>query len=230
MNDLTELSWSLNKHLLKFKILILIGAPLSGKTTFATSVMNIYNHNNLWQTVSIGNIIKKTIYNNSVFGKFSHNIIKHNQFINNKLLIILLSLELKTNIKNVIFDGFPRTIQQFSYWTNILSSNNNILIIEICCKSSLLKQRLRQRRICYSCLKTFINIDSCPSCKLMLQSRHDDNHALFMKRYDFYKSELFKIKQYMTEQKYDWKWITIHNDNNDLSKFQKHIKNILNNI
>lgn len=219
--NLLKLSEILSKYLYQSTILILIGSPLSGKTTFSNIALSL---NNNIQAISIGNILKSTIYSDVIFGKFSDYIIKNNKFIDQELLIILLCLNLKNKKNNIIFDGFPRTLKQFQDWSHVLKKCLKIRIVEVQTNVKILKQRIKKRKICSRCFKTFLDLNICNFCNVKLVRRSDDNVELFNKRYDHYLKELDKIKIFCRNNMFVIN--TIFN-NDDLTNFTCSIRKII---
>ena len=95
------------------EVLIFLGPPGSGKGTQAQILTDNLNLNHL----SVGDLLRENILNNTELGKLASNYVKSGELVPDELIIDLMDSYI-TNIKNktdnsgIILDGFPRTINQ----------------------------------------------------------------------------------------------------------------------
>lgn len=91
--------------------LVVFGAPGSGKGTQSAKLIDEYG---LYH-ISTGELLRDHIARGTELGKVANEYISKGQLIPDDLMIRILDRELETNEdtkKGVIFDGFPRTIEQ----------------------------------------------------------------------------------------------------------------------
>jgi adenylate kinase len=117
--------------------IILLGAPGSGKGTLS----NILIEKKGYVQISTGDLFREQVQLGTELGKKVESIMKAGEFvpveITNKILENKLA-ELKHN-DNIIFDGYPRNIEQANY----LSTLTNIdKVIEIQVSDDILLKRI----------------------------------------------------------------------------------------
>ena len=90
---------------------VIFGAPGSGKGTQSERIISEYG---LFH-ISTGDVLREQIAKGTELGKIADSYISKGQLIPDELMIDILSQVLDANPqagKGVIFDGFPRTIEQ----------------------------------------------------------------------------------------------------------------------
>jgi len=95
------------------EFLIFLGPPGSGKGTQAEILTNKLNFSHL----SIGDLLRENIANNTELGKLASNYVKSGELVPDELIIDLMDsyiteLKNENNVSGIILDGFPRTINQ----------------------------------------------------------------------------------------------------------------------
>lgn len=92
--------------------LIICGAPGSGKGTQSDLIIKKYNLKHF----STGDILRKEIAENTELGKYANSFISKGQLVPDEVVIEMIAHEIdileKEHINGIIFDGFPRTINQ----------------------------------------------------------------------------------------------------------------------
>lgn len=121
------------------KILVILGAPGSGKGTLSKQLMDKYGINH----ISTGDLIRKS--DDPELKK----IIGEGNFLPDDMMIKILRKELK-NIdieKGIIFDGFPRTIKQAKRLDSMLGKMglglNHALFLDL--PEDVAKERIKER-------------------------------------------------------------------------------------
>ena len=146
--------------------IILIGPPGSGKGTQAKFLVGKLNS----FQVSTGDMLREEIKNNTDIGKKIINNMNNGKFVDDEIVNKLLeSVIFDTSKKNkLIFDGYPRTINQAKNLESLLSKSNQkldyIFFLNVN-KDSIIK-RIEKRKI--------------------LEKRIDDDANTILKRYDTY--------------------------------------------
>ena len=172
--------------------IILLGSPGAGKGTQAQNIVNKYN---LIQ-ISTGDLLRKEIKNQSDIGKEIEEIISKGDFATDEIVHRLLKqVVTKTEIRNkIIFDGYPRNLNQAENLELILNSDNQsinyILFLKVPRKD--VEERILGRITCEKCNKTFNEfrdkekIVSHECGGKYLKKRKDDNQEVLINRYDEY--------------------------------------------
>ena len=189
-----KIQYSDNKYILFF------GIPGSGKGTIINQLVKKYS-----QIVHLapGKMFRKAQKENSEFYK------EHvKPWLNKGILIpseitnAMMGKELLKYKNNsiVIFDGYPRTMEQMSYLENKIHSiraKQSLaqidLVINLIIDKIIAKKRITNRRICSFCGTTYKKgddktIKSCFVCKnkLNLILRNDDQPEVYEKRYQIH--------------------------------------------
>lgn len=104
--------------------LVIFGAPGSGK---GTQSENLINHYGLFH-ISTGDVLRSHIKGGTELGKTASAYINEGKLIPDELMIDILENVLEENpeetAKGVIFDGFPRTIEQAKALKKMLEKRN----------------------------------------------------------------------------------------------------------
>ncbi len=89
---------------------VIFGPPGSGKGTQSERIIERYGLTH----ISTGDILRKEINEGSDLGKRAKSLIDKGQLIPDETIIEILEKKLDTlnNARGVIFDGFPRTVEQ----------------------------------------------------------------------------------------------------------------------
>lgn len=104
--------------------IVMFGAPGSGKGTQSARLINDYS---LYH-ISTGDVLRRHISEGSELGKIADSYISKGHLIPDDLMISILENELDTNpetANGVIFDGFPRTIEQAAALDTLLEKRGS---------------------------------------------------------------------------------------------------------
>ena len=99
--------------------IVIFGAPGSGKGTQSERIVSKYALNH----ISTGDVLRAEIKNGTELGKTAKGFIDQGQLIPDALMIDILARVFDSfkDSKGVIFDGFPRTIEQAEALKNMLA-------------------------------------------------------------------------------------------------------------
>ncbi len=164
--------------------LVIFGAPGSGKGTQSDRIIDEYG---LYH-ISTGELLRDQINKGTKLGKIADAYISKGQLIPDKLMVDILAQELDKNAltsKGVIFDGFPRTIEQAKALKEMLAKRGSKVhaVVGLEVDEDELVDRLLKRG--------------------QQSGRSDDNLETINKRLDVYHSTTRPLKEYYTtEQKY----------------------------
>ena len=172
--------------------IILFGPPGAGKGTQAQSIVKKHNYFQL----STGDLLRNEIKKKTDLGKEIEGIISKGNFASDEIVNKLLKntiLNLKFRDR-IIFDGYPRSIEQAKNLDLILNEFNQKidLIISLVVPREIIEKRIIGRVTCDKCnltLNEFFNkeeIDLHPCGKEYFIKRKDDNLETIMSRYDIY--------------------------------------------
>ena len=172
--------------------IILFGPPGAGKGTQAQSIVKKHNYFQL----STGDLLRNETKKNTDLGNEIESIISKGNFVSDEIVNKLLKntiLNLKFRDR-IIFDGYPRSIDQAKNLDLILSEFDQKidLIISLVVSREIIEKRIIGRVTCDKCnltLNEFFNneeIDLHPCGKEHFVKRKDDNLETIMSRYDIY--------------------------------------------
>jgi|TARA_B100000780_G_scaffold271595_1_gene232696 adenylate kinase len=172
--------------------IILFGPPGAGKGTQAQQIVNKHNYFQL----STGDLLRNEVKNKTNLGKDIEEKISKGNFVSDEIVNNLLKKtisELKFRDR-IIFDGYPRTVNQSKNLDKILNEFNEKidLIFSLHVPRDVVEKRIEGRVTCDKCnttLNTFFNeneIKLHPCGAEHFLKRKDDNSETLMNRYDIY--------------------------------------------
>jgi len=170
----------------------MLGSPGSGKGTQAQNIVNKFK---LYQ-ISTGDLLRNEIKNKTEIGRDIEKIISKGDLATDEIVDRLLKrLIISANIRNnIIFDGYPRNLNQAENLELILNSDNQsinyILFLKV--PRNIIEKRILERITCEICNKSynkFIDKNEIVNHKCgikHLKKRKDDNQETLINRYDEY--------------------------------------------
>ena len=188
--------------------LILLGPPGAGKGTQAKFIAKKFN---LYQ-LSTGDLLRDEIKNKTEIGKKIEHIIAHGDFvvdeIVNKLLKTVITDPFRRN--NIIFDGYPRNINQAKNLEVILNGDNQsinfILFLKV--TREIIEKRILGRITCEKCNTTFNKyldkneIEKHECGNNYLKKREDDNEEVIITRYEEYMKKTKPVLDFYSSRSY----------------------------
>jgi len=186
--------------------IILFGPPAAGKGTQAQLIVKKYNYFQL----STGDLLRKEAQTKSELGLMIESLISKGNFVpdeivNQILEKTILGLKYKDRI---IFDGYPRTIDQAKNLDDILKNFNQKidLVISLSVPREIVEKRIIGRVTCQKCnitLNEFFNsqeieLHPCGSDEFI--KRKDDTVSTVLSRYDIYINTTQPVIDYLSNK------------------------------
>jgi adenylate kinase len=172
--------------------IILFGPPGAGKGTQAQFIVKKHNYFQL----STGNLLREEVKLKTPLGLEIEQLISNGKFASDETVNKLLRQSI-TNLKfrdRIIFDGYPRNVEQAKNLESILGEFNQTIghIIFLNVSKEVIEKRIMGRMACEKCnmtLNEFFNreqIELHPCGKEHLKKRKDDNLDVVIGRYETY--------------------------------------------
>ena len=182
--------------------IILFGPPGAGKGTQADKIMSSFGK----YKISSGDILRDEIKKETKIGKKIKSIIDKGSFVSDIIIDELIEkvLSNKKFTNNIIFDGYPRNLNQALKLDLLLKKYNQEIscVLNLNVDEELIKKRILGRQICTNCdliFNEFFNPSTKENhnCDIsFLVKRSDDNEETISKRYKTYIDKTLPILDY----------------------------------
>ena len=153
--------------------IVIFGPPGAGKGTQSNFIVNRFNLHQL----STGELLRKEITNKTKLGEQIASIINSGNLVSDNIVSDLIKKYISNKVyKNrLIFDGYPRNLNQATNLQNLLKKNDQK--IDIVLKLSVSLETIKKRIIERS----------------SLEKRADDNEEIAIKRYKTYEKNIKSV-------------------------------------
>ena len=172
--------------------ILLFCPPGAGKGTQAQRIAKDFN---LIQ-VSTGDLLRNEIKLSTDLGKKIKDLINKGFLAPDEIVSTLLEnvIKNKKNFDNMIFDGYPRNLNQIKILESLLKKYNQKVraILNLDVEKDIIKKRILGRIVCTKCLKTFNeffyihNKENHQCGDEYFKKRIDDDSKVILNRFDIY--------------------------------------------
>ncbi len=211
---------------------ILFGPPGAGKGTQSDYLVKNFGLFKL----STGDLLRNEIKKNNLLGNEIKSKIDKGLFVADDLIHDLIEkiISDKKYFNNIVFDGYPRNLNQAKKLEIIIKKFNQKIscVLNINIDQDTVIKRILGRQICSECGLTFNKYfnpsnNSNHKCEnKYLETRTDDNEKTIRKRFDIYNKETLPIINY-------YKGLNLLHDINgrvEISTINKEISGIINSL
>ena len=212
--------------------IILFGAPGSGKGTQAEKISKEFN----LLKVSSGELLRNEIVKNTSLGKKIKKIVNKGSLVSDDIINNLIEniLSQKQYFNRLIFDGYPRTLNQVKNLELLIKKFNQkiLCILSLNVNKEKIIKRVMGRRICSKCRLTFNEFFNPPDksnyeCGLkFLEKRSDDQEKIIKIRYETYLKQTAPIINFYKDKK------LVHeiNGEGEISSIYEEIRTIITSV
>ncbi len=181
--------------------LILLGYPGSGKGTQASVLSEKFS---LFH-ISTGDIFREAISAKTALGQEVSGYLSAGRLVPDKLVLDVIKTRLATETRGLLFDGFPRTVDQARELDDYFASRSQGIdaVIFLDVDEEAVVARLGSRRTCPKCQKIYNLLTSppvkeglCDACGEKLILREDDKPEVIRRRILVYKDQTEPLVAY----------------------------------
>ena len=183
--------------------LIIMGAPGSGKGTYASRMKDYYGIPH----ISTGDMFREAIKEGTPTGLIAKNLIDNGNFVPDDVTIQIVKERLAKDDckKGFLLDGFPRNTHQAEALDEILEELNIKLdtALDLLMDDERIITRIMNRRLCSSCGKGYNLLTLkpkqdgvCDDCGAPLYQRADDNEETVRNRLNIYNAQTKPLIEY----------------------------------
>ena len=187
--------------------IILLGAPGAGKGTQA----KVLEERSGLVHVASGDLFRAALRQGTELGMLAKSYMDRGELVPDEVVIRMIVERIsKPDCRmGVIFDGFPRTLEQAEALEKELQHHHRKIdrVIYLKVPEQVLLRRIAGRQTCKTCGATY-NIyyfpskrpDICDLCRGKLYQRNDDNLETARHRLEVYFSQTMPLIEYYTQQ------------------------------
>ncbi len=186
--------------------IVIFGPPGAGKGTQSKFIEKTYN---LYQ-LSTGELLRKEIKDNSELGLKISKIINAGELVSDNIVSDLIEKFISNNVyKNrLIFDGYPRNLNQAKNLDFLLKKNNQKidLVLKLSVSLETIKKRISERQT--------------------IEKRADDDQKIAVKRYNTYEKSTEPVLDFYKKLNL----LKVVNGEGSINQISKEISGFINSI
>jgi len=187
-------------------VLVLMGAPGSGKGTLAQALVTKYG----WPHISTGDLIRQHIKDKTDLGLKIEPLVHSGQFIPDEITLEILEKRIQQPDcrEGCILDGMPRTLPQAQALTQYFSRHCLqawVFVLDV--PDAVVKERLTKRMLCEECQTPYHltyappkQPGTCDRCQGKLIQRRDDTEQVITTRLKIYHEQTEPLINYYRSQ------------------------------
>jgi adenylate kinase len=187
-----------------FTILILLGAPGSGKGTVAQRLKDKYDI----YLISAGDLLRDEVEKKSDIGRDIKRVLESGCLVSDDVVNELVKRRLKeiaiTDGAVILLDGFPRSMGQAVFLDKMSSEyKSEVHVIALDVENDEIVSRIAHRRICDQCGRVYGLRDGAAdicTCGGKLVRRKDDEESTVRHRLSVYKEKTLFVQQHYAER------------------------------
>lgn len=193
------------------KHLVIFGAPGSGKGTQSKKLEEKFG----FKVVSTGDLLRAEVASDSEIGRRCADIMAQGRFPDNAIIYKLVEkfLSEHSQAQGILYDGFPRTIEQAQFLLDVLKERNETInkVINVKVDKDALIKRIIGRFSCADCGEIYNKYykppssegvcDACGSSKF--KTRADDTEDTVKTRLMVYEEATAPILDFFINQHLD---------------------------
>jgi adenylate kinase len=183
--------------------LVIFGPPGAGKGTQSDTIKAKFDVFHL----STGDMLREAIKNGTETGKLAKSYTESGQLVPDEVVIRIVDEKVAAIDKSrgLLFDGFPRTLDQAKALDGLLSKHGRAVgaVIYLNVPDEEVVKRLSGRRMCPKCNAIYhiVSIPPkvegvCDKCGAELIQRKDDNETVIRQRLEAYHEQTLPLIEY----------------------------------
>jgi adenylate kinase len=186
--------------------IVFLGPPGCGKGTYAKLLSEKYN----FIHISTGDILRESVRKGDVIAERVKKFIDKGVLVPDEIILeIIENYLVNRSDENVVFDGFPRTVEQAIGLKKILEKINKKtdMVLSFVIDKEQIVKRIIARRICPTCGRVYNlisippkNNEICDGCNIKLIQRSDDTRETILNRIDVYHSKTEPLVKYYQDK------------------------------
>lgn len=181
-------------------IIIFLGPPGSGKGTHGDRLSKELGYNK----ISTGDILRESIRNKTTIGNKAKKFIDSGELVPDDIIINLIKEKISKTKGGIIFDGFPRTVEQADALSQYLDIDT---VINFDMNDDEVISRLTKRRSCPKCNAVYhliynapLRSKICDICGSELYQRDDDREETIRNRLAVYRDKTMPLIDYYNKK------------------------------
>lgn len=185
------------------KVTALLGPPGAGKGTLAAALAECADY----AVFVTGDVLRAEIASGSELGSKVRADVESGRLVADEVILALVKSFLARNPGGVLFDGFPRTLDQAQGLRQALGNGDELKVIYLDTSQETILARLTARRVCPQCGRIY-NLHfrppqdgtTCDDCKVELIQRVDDTAEVIKHRCNTYLEQTSPLIEYFSDE------------------------------